>query len=654
MILDTESRNPRIVAISYRGLSRLIKNVSMDYEGRIDVTIINELFEDAADIAQRYVSENKVDAFLSAGANGAYLKDTFGIPVVRVPITGVDLMRALLKARQISEHVAVVTYRERNSELEEIKELISLDIEQRTYTTIDDAKETFRELAYQGFRVIVGSSLPVALAEAEGLTGFLVYSRNSVRQAIEDTIEIANIRLTEKQRTERINTILGHLNEGVVAVDNDQRIQMVNPAMETLTGLSTDDAPGCYLNKVAPELSLRNTLKSKCSDLEKVEKIKGKTLIVNRLPIWINGNVNGAVVTVQDAKSISRVDRHIRSRNRYRKFAAHYDFSRITGESSAIRKVRDLCVRYARTESTVLLTGETGTGKELFAQGIHNASNRRKAPFVAMNCAAIPESLLESELFGYEEGAFTGSRKGGQSGLFEMAHTGTIFLDEIAEMPVTLQTRLLRVLQEKTILPLGGDPIPVDVRVVAASNCSLKEAVAEGSLRPDLYYRLNILQVRVPPLRERGDDILLIARQHMTNRLEELNRNRDTTELMELVSPYLTRYTWPGNVRELENVTERLAVMYADSQFGVREVERWMREMVPEFFEISGQSKQSVDTETGTLKEFVQRTEHKYIRRVINDYQGNVSEAARQLGLSRTTLWRKLRNHEGQTTVTEN
>ncbi len=640
-----ESNKPRIVVISYRGLSRLVRSLIPDYEDRVQFTVIDKIFDDAADIAQRLVAEDSVDVFLSAGANGAYLKDTFGTPVVRVPVTGVDLMRAMLKARKLSDHVAVVTYREPNSELEEIKDLVNLEIEQRCYTTLDGAKEAFRELARLGFDVIVGSSLIVDLAEGEGLIGVLAYSRNSVRQSIEDAIEIAHIRSTEEQRAERINTILSHLNEGVVAVDNEQRILLVNPAMEVLTGLSAEDAQGKYLNELAPQLNLGDTVKYDRWDLERVENINKKTVVINRIPIRTNGSVSGAVLTVQDAKAISRVDRNIRSRNRRMKFSAHYDFSQITGESVAIESARDLCRQYADTEATVLLTGETGTGKELFAQGIHNASRRSKAPFVAVNCAAIPDTLLESELFGYEEGAFTGSRKGGQTGLFEMAHTGTIFLDEIVEMPITLQTRLLRVLQEKIISPLGGDPVPVDIRVVAATNRNLKEAIADGSLREDLYYRLNILQVRLPPLRERGDDVLLLTRQLLRQKLDGVGCEREIEPMVQLVSPYLSQYTWPGNVRELENVVERLAVLYAAPEFSLKNAKHQLHSLVPEFFTVANNSGDA-NSETDALKDFVQHSEQRHIREILDDCRGNVSEAARRLGLSRTTLWRKLRTYE--------
>jgi propionate catabolism operon transcriptional regulator len=226
--------------------------------------------------------------------------------------------------------------------------------------------------------------------------------------------------------------------------------------------------------------------------------------------------------------------------------------------------VRTLAERYAATEGTVLITGESGTGKEMVAQGIHNASARRDRPFVAINCAAFPEALLESELFGYEEGAFTGSRRGGRAGLFEAAHTGTIFLDEVGDVPVTLQTRLLRVLQERQVLRLGSnDPTPVDVRVVAATNRDLKKEIARGAFREDLYYRLNILPIHVPPLRERRDDVGPIAEALLRDALGRHRAPDALPNALATVLPWLGAYAWPGNVRELENVLERIAVVYS-------------------------------------------------------------------------------------------
>ena len=308
------------------------------------------------------------------------------------------------------------------------------------------------------------------------------------------------------------------------------------------------------------------------------------------------------------------------------------------GTSPAIRTVRTLAERYATTDATVLITGESGTGKEMVAQGIHNAGRRRDRPFVAINCAAFPEALLESELFGYEEGAFTGSRRGGRAGLFEAAHTGTIFLDEVGDVPVTLQTRLLRVLQERQVLRLGSnDPTPVDVRVVAATNRDLKREIARGAFRDDLYYRLNILPVAVPPLRARAEDVAPIAEALLADALARHGVQEVLPRALSLVLPWLERYAWPGNVRELENVLERVAVLWAHRAAGPEPSSpEELRAVLPELF-------QAAEPAGGDLRSARGAEESAVIQRVLGECGGNVTEAAKRLGVGRTTLYRKLR-----------
>ncbi|HEY6003802.1 MAG TPA: sigma 54-interacting transcriptional regulator [Anaeromyxobacter sp.] len=361
----------------------------------------------------------------------------------------------------------------------------------------------------------------------------------------------------------------------------------------------------------------------------------------------------GAVLTCQDATAIERVDRRLRQQ-RPAHLVARHRLEDAIGASAGLRRARTLAERYGRTEATVLLTGESGTGKEIFAQGIHSASARRDRPFVAVNCAALPETLLESELFGYEEGAFTGARRGGKLGLFEIAHTGTIFLDEIGDMPLALQTRLLRVLQQREVLRLGArDATPIDVRVIAATNRDLPARIAQGAFREDLYYRLNILNLHLPPLRERPADVPLVAAHLLDAALARhgapegpaVRERRD--RLLSAIEPRLLAYPWPGNVRELENVMERVAVLLAAPPAGDEEpgngagapgepIERELATVVPELFE------QRPREDGESLRTARRGSEREHVLRVLSECGGNHSQAARRLGIGRTTLWRKL------------
>jgi len=319
-----------------------------------------------------------------------------------------------------------------------------------------------------------------------------------------------------------------------------------------------------------------------------------------------------------------------------RQFTARYHFDQLLGEAPAFHATLQLAQRYAKTDATVLITGESGTGKELLAQSMHHASPRQQGPFVAINCAALPESLLESELFGYEDGAFTGSRKGGKPGLIELAHGGTLFLDEIGDMPAPLQPRLLRVLQEREVLRLGAsEPTRVDIRVIAATHCDLPARIAHGQFRADLFYRLNILRLVAPPLRERVADILPLFNALLTRHTCALGLPQVSPEQLQPLMPLLLRHTWPGNIRELENIAERAAVSM-QTQDGAG-----LATLFPEFFE----KKPSADAPplTDNLRCLGKAAETAHARQVLDRYQGDMDETARCLGVSRSTLWRRLR-----------
>jgi propionate catabolism operon transcriptional regulator len=286
--------------------------------------------------------------------------------------------------------------------------------------------------------------------------------------------------------------------------------------------------------------------------------------------------------------------------------------------------------KYSLADSSILIYGESGTGKELFAQSIHMASRRSQHPFVAVNCAALPESLIDSELFGYEEGSFTGAKKGGKTGLFELAHQGTIFLDEISELPLHLQSRLLRVLQEKEIVRIGGDQlIPIDVRIITASNKDLAECVRQGTFREDLYYRISVLQLRVPPLRQRKEDIPLLFRHFIRHR-EDLMRLITDADLAPLM-----QYHWPGNIRELENVAERFLVLCQGKSLDRETIRNILQNACGVELKTKFQEK---EWKLASLPDEWER-----IQLALQETGGNKEKAAKLLGISRSTLWRKLK-----------
>lgn len=306
-------------------------------------------------------------------------------------------------------------------------------------------------------------------------------------------------------------------------------------------------------------------------------------------------------------------------------------FGELVGSSAAMQRVYALLSRIADSESSVLITGESGTGKELVARGLHRTSARASAPFVAINCAAMPEALLESELFGHEKGSFTDARTS-RAGLFVEAMGGTLFLDEVGELPLSLQPKLLRALQERTVRPIGGRrEVPFDARVVAATNRDLETAVEEGRFREDLFFRLNVIEVALPPLRERGNDILALA-QYFLQRFA-VKANKAIAGFTEPVAKHLLEYHWPGNVRELHNVVERSIALAAHDHITLEDL--------PEKITQHQRSRAPIPMDPGDLVT-LEEMERRYVLHVLEASGGSKSVAARTLGLDRTTLWRRL------------
>jgi transcriptional regulator with PAS, ATPase and Fis domain len=341
----------------------------------------------------------------------------------------------------------------------------------------------------------------------------------------------------------------------------------------------------------------------------------------------------GALIEVQRISTIQEKEQEIRRRMSSKPHLALAKFSDLVGSHPQFLAAMEIARKYSQVDATVLITAETGTGKELFAQSIHNMSPRRSGPFVAVNCAALPESLLESELFGYVGGAFTGARRGGKVGLFEQAHGGTIFLDEIAEMPFRLQSSLLRVLQHKEVMRIGDDKlIPVDVRIITATNKNLRELVEQGRFREDLYYRLDILRIKLPPLRDRKEDIPLLVQHFAIQGCRQFAKKPVAFSKEGMKRLY--NYHWPGNVRELYNVVQR-AVLLAEKP--IVDVD-----LLDEILE------QGIMAKPGDRHRFeveltgnYQNIQRQMIRQLMDIY-GDEEEIMKLLGLSRTTIWRRL------------
>ncbi|WP_321910860.1 propionate catabolism operon regulatory protein PrpR [Paraburkholderia sp. J11-2] len=648
---------PRVWAMGISRLRDLFRDIAREYDELADLRVVPRGFEEAvAEIAAAGPSQ-RPDVVVAAGSNGTYLKARIDVPVVLVQPTGFDVMQALARARREADLVALVTYGETPVEVRRFASAYGIDVVFGQYRTVQDAEACVLDLRDRGVGAVVGPGLVNDLAARLGLVPFFVYSRPSVRAAFDTALDLVQATWRETQRRQRLDSVLQHLRDGVVALDARGRVEAINQRLAAVLDIDPAAAAGQSLAALAPDIAF--SLPE--ADGESLETVRGVSYVVHRGPLVDNGVTTGAVLTFQESRAVERLDRTLRSRQRTQQFVARYRLDDLSGATPGIERVRQLARRYAKSDATVLIRGESGTGKEMIAQGIHRESPRRDFPFVAMNCGAFPEALLESELFGYEEGAFTGARRGGKVGLIEAAHRGTLFLDEIGEMPLPLQSRLLRVLQEREVVRLGAtEPTRVDVRVVAATHRALTEQIEAGEFRADLFYRLNILNLAIPPLRERSADIALLASELLfqASRREprvavRIRTPEDAARTLALVSDALAQHTWPGNVRELQNVVERMVVELADSEEDVLTPDV-LRSIAPEVFEsrraASGAAAVAAIAAEGalTLRERSLNTEADEIRAALDACNGDRDRACEMLGISKTTLWRRLSAAKGK------
>lgn len=455
-------------------------------------------------------------------------------------------------------------------------------------------------------------------------------------QNIEKELQFLHLQKSLNTYKAQYNGIVELIREGAVIVDESGTVREVTPSAGRVLGLRPEQ---CLGENIEELFNLNNiwVLDSTSEDTKEITvSAKHGASMVNaraRRIYGVDGKPEGmiAIISPIDGKAGARPgERAVREMPEGN--AVRFTFDQIIGKSKYLHQVISVCKRVARNNSTVLLTGETGTGKEMLAQAIHRESHRSSGPFIAVNCAAIPAELVESELFGYEDGAFTGARKGGCPGKFELANGGTIFLDEIGDMPLKAQVSLLRVLQEKQLCRVGGHQIvPVDVRVIAATHRDLAEMTQEGAFRQDLFFRLNVVNVNIPPLRARKDDIELLTGFF----LEKYKAEMDRPELVMTPEAMVKfqEYHWPGNVRELENIIEGLVNVVEEGVITPENLPRAMTEPPA----------QLQDTEHAVTLKDMEKTA---IKRAIIDCGGSLSAAATRLDISRSTLYRKIKEYE--------
>jgi transcriptional regulator, propionate catabolism operon regulatory protein len=621
----------------------LIERVQILAARQQDQIFINtQGLDDAIPLALDMV-RNGVEIIISRRGTAHLLRENLRIPVLSFPHRSLDILISLKQAAAGSQKILLPVFRQEWSGIETLEGLLHIELVQKVYVDKASLQQVIAAGRKEGCDRVVGGSVTQQITETMGIKFTEIRtSDEDIAATIEDAKSIALSAREQKATTLRYGAIIDAASDGIVAVDENGRVTTINATAAAMLKLDKEEGPDRHIAELIPNCPITQVLRTQKPIHDRLTRIDKGRYVFNYQPVILEGAVIGAVAAFRDIRHVMRAE-HVVRRSLSKGLVAKYKLSDLVHASPAMRDVVNIGRQYAGTDSTILVMGETGTGKEIFVHGIHSLSHRADQPFVSVNCAALPEQLLESELFGYEEGAFTGSKKGGKPGRFEIAHQGTIFLDEIDSTPEAVQIRLLRVLQEKEVMRVGGDrKIPVDVRIIAAASRDLNAAVQEGKFRADLFFRLNVLRLQIPPLRRRQEDIPLLLEHFILH-----FSNRHGLEPITLPEDYLKRlmvHDWPGNVRQLRNFAERI-VMNCSLRCSTDTLEVLYRELIqynapPVLKEPSAppatafkdrMKVQALDSERAIILEALEQCRY------------HKNKAADQLGISRTTLWRKIR-----------
>jgi propionate catabolism operon transcriptional regulator len=626
IVSPARTYTPRVLIVGYRKFSELINSVMPEFEKEVDITIVESVASSTTDYAS-LVAQHRPDVIASAGSNASYLASTLALPVVSQPVTDADIFAALAKARKISRRVHLFTYRGAGEDgrriVGSLAGLLDIELHHHNYSTSGEALEKLvLAQAEEQAEVVVGPSYTCHLAEQRGLPAILVYSAESARELIRAAISRAREAVERSYQNKLQRILLDDPHEPLVVCDPAGGVVHVNEQAEQCWDVNRRDGPGLRRH-IALDFDAPQDFR------ERLVSIDGDNWFQRRTTIRINDEVFGYLF---------RYLPQLAYRPAAQQAEGQSDDTRFVIRAREMQEIARLARTYALTSGAVLIQGESGTGKEHIAREIHRAGHFAQGNLVAVNCGSIPNELFESEMFGYVDGAFTSSRRGGHVGLVQQAGDGVLFLDEVAELPLSQQAKLLRVLQDKRIRPVGGtQEVALKFKVIAATNRDLAQCVQQGDFREDLYYRLNVFTLRLPALRDRPDDIAAIAGYYIERFAAQYRTDIQLQSLLEAVLPRFEAYPWPGNVRELENFCERLVVYCLQHDNRPPEDAR-LRLVIPELFGNGGHMR----VVGGSLKEKEQQAIAEAMARFDNDK----SRVAEHLGISPTTLWRRLKAME--------
>lgn len=618
---------PIAVIVSIKSVAQTARRIIA--EKNVSIPVYHCYFEKAVQVGHWLVKQG-VQAVVSLGVTAEMLQNQTSLAVFEIQYTGLECLDAVKKAYEISDRIAVLGSHIIRYHMATISKQLNQDIPCYKLRTDISAQKQVQELVDLGYGAVISGTPGGEIARQCGIGGItLEIDERMIRIAIDNALLTLKLRNESTEKSETIHAILDSTSEGILCTNKDGNITYVNRAAQHLMGSSNSELMGQPLDTILNQSQTVDLF----ADDSKVSHDTQNILLSSR-PIQVQGDIVGSVYAVNQVSRIQNLERRIRRELLSKGHFAKNTLDDIIGKSPAIIETKKIAQKYAQYDSRILISGESGTGKEMFAQGIHNSSRRANEAFIAVNCAALPEHLLESELFGYVRGAFTGAHNQGKIGYFETAHKGTIFLDEVGEIPLSMQAKLLRVLQENEITRIGDDRvISVDIRVICATNKDLFKMVQQGEFREDLYYRLCVLDLRIPPLRERKEDIELLVYSLIQQKNKTLGTSvrSVTPELMQK----LTALNWEGNVRQLSNTIERMIVL-SDGLTLDRPL--FGAEDITDNYNIAANLPATAS---------LQDTENERILEVLKMTNGNKKEAAAILGIGTTTLWRKLKEING-------
>jgi transcriptional regulator with PAS, ATPase and Fis domain len=629
----------------FSGFTKMLQEIRVENEEDIEVV---EAVGDKALKCAKDLERVGCKAIIARNYTGDHMEEAkLAIPVIDLKIMDFDL---LLRMRQLvnsgMKRIGCIFYSKElmDYDFNSYKDILGAEIIPLPYHSLGSDIDIQIEYAISNEVdiVLTTGSCILKRCSSYGMRAGVVYpGRSSVLQAIQRAKETIAAHDSYAEYNRRLQTIINSTRDGVLVTDHRQIVIMINQMAEKILNRVADEIVG----KEAGSLSagFNQAPPAGCSEEEKIISYGDKQLVLKRTPLQLDDHTPwGTLYILQDVSEVQRLDQQIRAENIAKGLQARFALSDFRGKSIIARNIKSQAEQYACSDSTILIIGDSGTGKELIAQGIHNSSHRSYGPFVAVNCASLPETLLESELFGYAKGAFTGADRYGKAGLFELAHQGTIFLDEIGDFPIALQAKLLRVLQEKEVRRIGSDRvIPMDVRVLAATNKDLLEEVKKGNFRKDLYYRLNVLNINLPSLLERKEDIEELANLFIGRYRQKIGKKMPLLNFTQINK--LLRYHWPGNVRELENFVERYVLLYKSEHNNDYLIDQFLRDTISRESAQNRQNPDVLEIRIGPLREM----ELQILVKLVEGYKLDKNRVADLLGISRTTLWKRLKNVGG-------